>query len=70
MEKKESLYEGLEERKQKEIEHSRKRREVLQGFERLADTHAADQVEDLEELIMKSNQLYCNTGKFCKFSIN
>lgn len=41
----------MEERKLKEIEHSRKRREVLQGFERLADTHAADQVEDLEELI-------------------
>ena len=34
----------LEERKLKEIEHSRKRREVLQGFERIADTHAAAQV--------------------------
>jgi len=31
----------LEDRKLKEIEHSRKRREVLQGFERIADTHAA-----------------------------
>ena len=41
----------MEDRKLKEIEHSRKRREVLQGFERLADTHAADQIEDLEELI-------------------
>ena len=41
----------MEERKLKEIEHSRKRREVLQGFERLADTHAADQIDDLEELI-------------------
>lgn len=41
----------LEERKLKEIEHSKQRREVLQGFERLADTHAADQVEDLEELV-------------------
>ena len=39
----------LEERKLKEIEHSKKRREILQGFERLADTHAAEQVDDLEE---------------------
>ncbi len=41
----------LEDRKLKEIEHSRKRREVLQGFERIADTHAAAQVEDLENLV-------------------
>ena len=41
----------MEERKVKEIEHSRKRREVLQGFERIADTHAAEQAGDLEELI-------------------
>ena len=41
----------LEERKIKEIEHSRQRRKILQGFERLADTHAAAQVEDLEELV-------------------
>ena len=33
----------MEERKLKEIEHSKKRREVLQGFERLADTHTAEQ---------------------------
>lgn len=53
----------LEDRKQKEIEHSRKRREVLQGFERLADTHAAEQVEDLEELIKdkeKFNYYFAN----------
>lgn len=41
----------LEDRKQKEIEHSRKRREILQGFERISDTHAAEQVEDLEQLV-------------------
>lgn len=41
----------LESRKIKEIEHSRQRREVLQGFERLADTHAASQVGDLQELV-------------------
>ncbi len=53
----------IEERKQKEIEHSRKRREVLQGFERLADTHAAEQVEDLDELIKdkeKFNYYFAN----------
>lgn len=41
----------LEDRKLKEIEHSRQRREILQGFERIADTHAAAQVENLDELI-------------------
>ena len=46
----------MEERKLKEIEHSRKRREILQGFERLADTHAASQVENLEELIKDKEQ--------------
>jgi ubiquinone/menaquinone biosynthesis C-methylase UbiE len=46
----------LEERKLKEIEHSRKRREVLQGFERIADTHAAAQVENLDELIKDKEQ--------------
>jgi len=53
----------MEDRKLKEIEHSRKRREVLQGFERLADTHAADQIEDLEELIKdkdKFNYYFAN----------
>ena len=40
-----------EERKLKEIEHSRQRRQILQGFERIADTHAAAQVGNLEELI-------------------
>ena len=41
----------LEERKQKEIEHSRKRREILEGFERLADTHVSEQVGNLDELV-------------------
>ena len=41
----------MEERKLKEIEHSKRRREILQGFERLADTHAAEQVEDLDSLV-------------------
>ena len=45
------MLKNLEDRKIKEIEHSRKRREVLQGFERLADTHVAEQVGNLEELV-------------------
>jgi ubiquinone/menaquinone biosynthesis C-methylase UbiE len=41
----------LEKRKLEEIAHSKKRREILQGFERISDTHAASQIENLEELI-------------------
>ena len=41
----------LEERKLKEIEHSRQRREILQGYERIADTHVAHQADDLDALI-------------------
>ena len=58
-----NFYDGLEDRKKKEIEHSRKRREVLQGFERIADTHVADQVQNLEELIKdreKFNYYFAN----------
>ena len=53
----------LESRKIKEIEHSRKRREVLQGFERIADTHVSDQVDNLEELVKdkeKFNYYFAN----------
>lgn len=47
----------MEERKLKEIEHSKRRREVLQGFERLADTHAAAEVADLGSLV-KDKELF------------
>ena len=47
----------MEERKLKEIEHSRKRREILQGFERISDTHVADQIDDLEELIKDKEKI-------------
>lgn len=47
----------MEDRKLREIEHSKQRREILQGFERLADTHAASQVEDLEQLV-KDKELF------------
>jgi ubiquinone/menaquinone biosynthesis C-methylase UbiE len=42
----------MEERKLKEIEHSRRRRQILQGYERSADTHPDEAVEDLEKLVM------------------
>ena len=41
----------LEDRKLKEIEHSRQRREILQGFERIADTHSTAQAGNLDQLI-------------------
>ena len=53
----------MEERKRKEIEHSRKRREVLQGFERISDTHAIDKIDNLDELIKdkeKYNYYFAN----------
>src|SRR6185369_5203179 len=41
----------LEERKKKEIEHSRNRRQILQGYERRIDTHRSEEVQDREHLI-------------------
>ena len=57
---------GMEDRKLKEIEHSRKRREVLQGFERISDTHAAEQVEDLDALVKDKEKFdyYFSNMKF------
>lgn len=42
----------MEERKLKEIEHSRRRRRILRGYERLSDTHPEETVEDLEGLVL------------------
>ena len=47
----------MEERKLKEIEHSKKRREILQGFERVSDTHSSQEAENLENLI-KDKELF------------
>lgn len=41
----------LEERKQKEIEHSRNRRTILQGYERRIDTHSSEEVANRDNLI-------------------
>lgn len=57
---------NLEPRKLKEIEHSKTRREVLQGFERLVDTHAAQSIGDLNELIKDKEKFnyYFSNMKF------
>jgi ubiquinone/menaquinone biosynthesis C-methylase UbiE len=42
----------MEKRKLKEIEHSKKLREIFQGFERISDTHANEQEKNIEDLII------------------
>lgn len=44
----------LEERKLKEIEHFRKRRSILQGFERHSDTNPDNEVSNLDSLVRDS----------------
>ena len=43
--------ENLEERKLREIEHSRQRRKIIQGNERYSDTHTDEEASDLDEMI-------------------
>lgn len=43
--------ENLEDRKLKEIEHSRMRRKIVQGYERSSDTHSDEKAADLEDMI-------------------
>lgn len=59
----------IEERKLKEIEHSRKRREILQGFERIADTHAASQTENLDELVMDKEKFNYHFSNMKYYSV-
>ena len=42
----------MEKRKLREIEHSKKLREIFQGFERISDTHTNEQEKNLEDLII------------------
>ena len=42
---------GLEERKLREIEHSKRRRELLQGFERHLDVNRTTDMDDVEGMI-------------------
>jgi len=44
-------YRNLEERKLKEIEHSRVRRGILRGYERISDTNPHEQAEKLKQFI-------------------
>lgn len=48
--------ENLEERKLKEIEHSRKRRKLLQGFERQVDVNRTGEVNDVDSMIRDKDE--------------
>ena len=59
----------LEERKLKEIEHSRKRRSILQGFERHSDTDKSERVENLESVILDKDAFDYNFSNMKFYSI-
>ena len=61
--------ESLEERKLKEIEHSRKRRGILQGFERHSDTDKSERVENLETVILDKDAFDYNFSNMKFYSI-
>jgi ubiquinone/menaquinone biosynthesis C-methylase UbiE len=50
------IFDNLEKRKLKEIEHSRKRRNILQGFERYSNTANSEMVENLESMISDKDE--------------
>ena len=62
-------FDNLEERKLKEIEHSRKRRSILQGFERHSDTDKSERVENLESVILDKNAFDYNFSNMKFYSI-
>ncbi len=57
---------NLEERKIKEIEHSRQRRSILQGSERRSDTNKSEEADGLEKLIRDKDafQYHFSNQKF------
>lgn len=61
--------ENLDERKLKEIEHSRKRRNILQGFERHSDTDKSEKVENLEFMILDKDAFDYNFSNMKFYSI-
>ena len=61
--------ENLEERKLKEIEHSRKRRSILQGFERHSDTDKSERVENLESVMLDKDAFDYNFSNMKFYSI-
>ena len=62
-------FDDLEERKFKEIEHSRKRRSILQGFERHSDTDKSDRVENLESVILDKDAFDYNFSNMKFYSV-
>ena len=59
----------LEERKIKEIEHSRTRREILRGFERVSDTNSSEEIENLDELIKNKEQFEYHFSNMKYYSV-
>jgi ubiquinone/menaquinone biosynthesis C-methylase UbiE len=61
--------EKLDERKLKEIEHSRKRRSILQGFERHSDTSTSEEVDNLDSVILDKDAFDYNFSNMKFYSI-
>ena len=61
--------EMLEERKLKEIEHSRNRRTILQGFERHSDTNASEEATNLDSLVLDKDAFHKNFSNMKFYSI-
>ena len=61
--------ENLDERKLKEIEHSRKRRSILQGLERHSDTDKSERVENLESVMLDKDEFDYNFSNMKFYSI-
>lgn len=59
----------MEDRKLKEMEHSRKRRLILQGFERHSDTDNSGRVENLESVILDKDAFDYNFSNMKFYSI-
>lgn len=60
---------NLEKRKIKEIEHSRKRRAILQGFERHSDTSKSEVADNLDSAILDRNAFDYNFSNMKFYSI-
>jgi ubiquinone/menaquinone biosynthesis C-methylase UbiE len=59
----------MEDRKLKEIEHSRQRRKILQGFERISDTHGMEAVSDLESIISNKEDFEMHFANMKYYSV-
>ena len=66
---KENKIASLEERKIKEIEHSRQRRSVLQGYERRIDTNKNEEIAGKENLILNKEEFEKNFSNMKYYSI-